>query len=103
MVTRLLPALVLVATALAGCETVVDVELPPHDSQLVAQAFFAAESVWVARVTSSVGFTGPQRPGVVVDATVEVWTDGRLVARLARTDTATYAATGGERPRPGVA
>ena len=37
------------------------------------------------------------------DASVEVWAADRLVARLARTDTATYSAIGGERPQPGVA
>lgn len=94
---------VLAALALAGCEAIVDVPLPAHEPQLVAQGFFAAESLWVVRVTSSVGFTGPQRPGFVDDATVEVWAGGRLEARLARTDTATYAALSGERPRPGVA
>lgn len=99
--SRLL-VVVLALLALAGCEAVVDVDLPPHESQLVAQGFFAAESLWVVRVTSSVGFTGPQSPGFVEDATVEVWAADRLVARLARADTATYTAVGGQRPQPGV-
>ena len=100
--TRFLWALA-AALALAGCEAVVDVPLPAHEPQLVAQGFFAAESLWVVRVTSSVGFTGPQRPGFVDDARVEVWAGDRLEARLVRTDTATYAALAGEKPRPGVA
>jgi hypothetical protein len=90
----------LLFAALAGCETVVDVELPPHERQLVAQGVFAPESLWVVRVSHTVGYTEPGRPGFVEDATVEVWEGERLVERLARADTGTYAGIG-SRPEPG--
>ena len=92
--------LLAVLAALAGCETVVDVELPPHDRQLVAQGFFAPESLWAVRVSHTVGYTDPERPGWVDDAAVEVWEGGRLLERLAPRDSGLYVAAG-QRPEPG--
>ena len=76
---------ILVFTVLlfGACETVVDVAPPPHDQQLVAQGFFTPDSLWVVRVTHTVGYTSPEAPGFVDDATVEVWQEGQLRAQLA--------------------
>lgn len=100
--TRLLHPLRLVLTAallpvallLGACETVVDVPPPPHETQLVAQGFFTPDSLWIVRVTHTVGYTSPDAPGFVDDATVEIWEDDRLHASPARTDPGTYVVTG---------
>ena len=97
---RFLLVVLAVGCALAGCETVVDVNVPAHERQLVAQGFFAPESLWVVRVSHTVGYTDPAAPALVEDATVEVWTEGERVERLARRDSGTYVATG-TRPEPG--
>jgi hypothetical protein len=88
------------ALLLAGCETVVEVELPPHERQLVAQGFFMPESLWVVRVSHTVGYTDSDLPALVDDATVEIWEGDRLLERLARSDSGTYTAVG-NRPEPG--
>ena len=78
---------------LAGCETVVDVPVPPHEAQLVAQSFFAPGSPWSVRVTNSVAYSSPDQPGLVDDATVEIWAGDQLVERLAQSDAGTYVST----------
>ncbi len=102
---RVLAGLLLVAlllAALMGCETVVDVNVPEHERQLVAQGFFAPESLWAVRVSHTVGYTDPERPGLVDDATVEIWEGDRLLERLARRDSGTYVGVG-HRPAVGHA
>lgn len=79
---------------LAACETVVDVPPPPHTPELVAQAFFTADSLWAVRVTHTVPFTSAEAPGFVDSATVEIWTGDRLVAQPVLADSGTYVATG---------
>jgi len=69
---------------------VVDVPVPPHESQLVAQSFFSPGSPWSVRVTHSVGYTSPDRPGLIDDATVEIWANDQLVERLPRSNAGTY-------------
>lgn len=86
--------LLLAAMLLGACETVVDVAPPPHDQQLVAQGFFTPDSLWIVRVTHTVGYTSPEAPGFVDDATVEVWQEGQLRAQLALADSGTYAVSG---------
>ncbi len=86
--------------ALAGCETVVDVEPPPHTPQLVAQSFFTQHGLWAVHVSSTVPFTSAEAPGLVENATVEIWDGDRLLARPARVDSGTYVDFGNA-PAPG--
>ncbi|NNF59482.1 MAG: DUF4249 domain-containing protein [Rhodothermaceae bacterium] len=92
--------LTLLLTVLGGCETVVDVNVPPHERQLVAQGFFAPESLWTVRVSHTVGYSEPTVPGLVEDAAVEIWEGDQLLERLARRDSGTYIALG-SRPELG--
>ena len=79
---------------LAACETVVDVPAPPHVPQLAAQSFFAPDSLWVVRVTSTVPYASPAAPAFVDDAIVEIWDGDRLIARPAPADSGLYVGTG---------
>ncbi len=92
----------LILAALMGCETVIDVNVPEHERQLVAQGFFAPESLWAVRVSHTVGYTDPEPPELVDDATVEIWEGDRMLERLVRRDAGTYLAVG-SRPTPGHA
>lgn len=85
---------------LMGCETVVDVNVPPHERQLVAQGFFAPESLWTVRVSHTVGYTEAAEPGWVDDAEVEIWDGERLLERLVRRDSGLYVGVG-SRPEAG--
>ncbi|MBT8399142.1 MAG: DUF4249 domain-containing protein [Rhodothermia bacterium] len=85
-----------------GCETVVDVTPPRFEQQLVAHGLFSQDSVWVVRVSKSVAFTSPEKPGFVEDATVQIFRGDELIAEPARVDTGTYATTG-VLPQEGVA
>ena len=78
---------------LGACETVVDVEPPPHEPRLVAQSFFTQDSLWVVRVTRSVAYPGTERPAYVDDATVEIWQGDRLVVRPPLVRSGRYDAT----------
>ena len=88
------PIALLTALLLGACETVVDVKPPPHEDRLVAQSFFTPDSLWVVRVTHTVGYTSPESPGFVDDATVEIWEEGHLRAQVAWADSGTYAIAG---------
>lgn len=78
-----------------GCETVVDVPIPPHESELVVHSFFTPDSPWLVRVTDTVGFTSADSARFIEDAVVEIWQDGQRLAQLARTDSGTYTANTG--------
>ncbi len=99
--TSLLVAVVAIALWV-GCETIVDVVPPPFEQQLVAHGFFSQDSAWVVRVSKSVAFTSPEKPGFIEDATVQIFQGDQLVVKPARVDTGTYAATGVQ-PQPGLA
>lgn len=90
LMVALLPGALLVG----ACETVVDVAPPPHTPRLVAQGFFTPDSLWVVRVAGTVGYTAPEAPGLIDDATVEIWEGDQRRAQLARSDSGTYTITG---------
>ena len=79
------------AVLLGACETVVEVPLPEHEAQVVAQSFFAPDSLWKVQVSNTVSFTSLAEPVGVVDATVEIWEGERLVERLPHRGAGTYA------------
>jgi hypothetical protein len=77
----------------AGCETVVEVEAPPHVPQLVAHGFFTSDGLWLVRVTHSVAYTSRDDPGSVEAAIVTVLApDGRMQT-LARRDSGLFVGT----------
>ena len=69
-------------TVLFGCETVIDVELPPHEPRLVANGFFTQDSTWDVRVSESISYATDGRAPSVTDATVEIWRDNNLLYTL---------------------
>jgi hypothetical protein len=100
-----LPALLAAALLTAGCETVVDVPLPDHDSQLVVNDLFTTDSLWRVSVTRSRGIK-EARGGFppVTNATVELLEGDRVIDTLALDERAGskpfYRSTDRERPQP---
>lgn len=81
----LLVTLLLAATTLAtGCETIVDVDLPDSEPQLVVNDLFVADSTWRVYVGQSLSIQGQEGRTAppVENATVEILTDGRVVDTL---------------------
>ena len=74
----------LLLLALSACEQVIEPDLPEHTPRLVLQAFFTADSTWVAFVGRSVGIleSMPEREMAVADATVELLAGDRVIDRL---------------------
>jgi hypothetical protein len=79
---------------MAACETAVEVDVPIHDPQLVATAFFTSDSLWAVRVESSVDYTSHFDPAPVNDAVVEILSEGRVLETLAYSDTGRYVGVG---------
>jgi hypothetical protein len=78
-------ALAGLALLLAGCETVVDVDLPSRPPRLVVNGFFTPDSLWEVHVSGSVGLTRNDVAPEIEDATVEVWEGAERRTVLART------------------
>ena len=81
--TRLIGLLLLVGVCL-GCETVVDVELPSHESRLVVNSFFTPDSTWDVRLSATVAYTDTLfgRAPWVENGSVEIWNGGNLIEVL---------------------
>ncbi|NJN78420.1 MAG: DUF4249 domain-containing protein [Saprospiraceae bacterium] len=73
-----------IITLFASCEdmfrgSILEVELPPHESQLAPYAFFKdTDSVLTVMVGKSVGILDTINPDVVYGATVELYRNGSL-------------------------
>ncbi len=76
-------AMLTIILACTGCETTVQVDLPPHESQLVVNGFFAPDSLWQVRLSNTVSFTDVTRLAVVDNAVVEVWANDQKLTTLA--------------------
>lgn len=77
-----LTPLLLAALLLGGCETVVDVEPPEHERQLVVNGLYQAGTPWVVEVTTSVGLLEIDEPATVTNASVVLWHDDRPLDTL---------------------
>ena len=72
------------AIAFAGCELIIEPDLPEHTPRLVIKAFFTPDREWAASVSRSAGILDPS-PGperLVTAANVELLSDGRIIDRL---------------------
>lgn len=70
--------------AFAGCELIIEPDLPDHTPRLVIKAFFTPDRGWAASVSRSAGILDPS-PGserLVTAANVELLSDGRVIDRL---------------------
>lgn len=86
--------LIAVLALIAGCETIVEVDAPPHDPKIVAHGFFGADSLWMVQVSTSVAHTSRSDPTLVTDAQVEILQHGERVQFLAPADSGLYTAHG---------
>ncbi len=80
-VTRLLIAC---AIFLSACETTIEIDPPDYDPELNVTSNFMPDSVWAARVTRTIpiGSLGDTAPVFLDNATVMIYNDNVLVARL---------------------
>ena len=85
----------------AGCETTVQVDLPPHESQLVVDGFFTPDSLWQVRLSNTVSFTGTTEPSVVDNAIVEIWTNNQKLTTLASIGEGRYQSASSPSALPG--
>ena len=94
------------AGVFAACELAVEVDIPDHDSRLVAHSFFAPDSAWTVRLSRSADIEGRDdvRKLTVPDATVRITNEtGDFSHTLAHTGEGMYAAPAGAYPTPGAA
>jgi hypothetical protein len=91
-----------IALTLTSCEMIIDVPLPEHEPELVLLSHFSPNDDFQVHVSTTVGLgrhssrvTGHEK------ATVEVWSDEGLVAKLQHTGQGIYRAEG-VRPQEGV-
>jgi hypothetical protein len=96
---RLTP-LALVLLLSLSCEKTIIVDVPEHERQIVAKAFFSPGTPWVVHVSSSVGYLDPVDVYALTDATVEIRKDGSILESL-RHDNAGYYVSQQSRPEPG--
>ena len=74
--------LLIVCFIASACETIVEVDLPEHDSVLVANVIFSPDSVWAARLYKSKAILDRGQIEFVVNATVQVKDGGEVIATL---------------------
>ncbi len=77
-------AIAIFVIAFAGCELIIEPDLPEHTPRLVIKAFFNPDRGWAASVSRSAGIldTSPGSDRLVTVATVELLSDGRIIDRL---------------------
>ena len=87
-------------TVWVGCEQVVDIELPPHESLLVVNSYFTPDSTWDIRLSRSVSYTDTLfgRAPWVENGTVAIWQGDRQVEVLQNLGGGRYRGT--TRPAP---
>ena len=81
---QLIWPIVMSMVLLSACETVIEVDPPDYDSELAIISKFSPDSVWSARVTKTLplGSLGDTTDAFLTDATVMVYREESLVARL---------------------
>ena len=81
---RLIGPMVMSLVLLSACETVIEIDPPEYDSELAIISKFSPDSVWSARVTKTLplGSLGDTTGAFLTDATVMVYREESLVARL---------------------
>lgn len=81
---RLIRPIVASMVLLSACETAIEIDPPDYDSELAIISKFSPDSVWSARVTKTLplGSLGDTTHAFLTDATVMVYREGSIVARL---------------------
>ena len=77
---RMLFVLLLVA----ACESVVDIDPPTYEAELVATSYFTPDSIWTAQVSQTIPIGQETAVGApfIKNARVTVWHDDQLIDRL---------------------
>src|SRR5688572_5148544 len=88
--------------AVASCEMVVDVDLPPHESKLVVNCLLTPDSLVTVRVYKSLGPLEQKDAEVITNASVVLLEDGVVVEKLPFITGfgKSYYRSAGFRPRP---
>lgn len=88
----------------AGCETIIDLDAPDYDLEVVVTSTFTPDSLWSASVHRSAGIDARQdvKLQFVDDATVVILTGDDIVDRLIYAGEGRYASVAGLRPKAGT-
>jgi hypothetical protein len=89
---KLILALVFGLFLLAGCETVVELDLPDHAPKLVVNAVFNPDSLFTVDLSSSQSVFSDSAHRPVTDATVQVYQGGQHVFDVAHKGAGIYQA-----------
>ncbi|MBW8048904.1 MAG: DUF4249 domain-containing protein [Cytophagales bacterium] len=79
---------------LFACEMIVDVDLPPYDSQLVANCFFNPDTLFEVHVSHSLGILDTGTLDNIENAKVEILENGQVISVLSHTGGGIYSSTG---------
>lgn len=104
-ITRNILPLLLSLVIFAGCDQIIEVDLPPHEPQLNINSTFNPDSLWFVNVSSSLGIVEAGDPEVVTNATVVVYADGAVLDTFVHFEDGFYVYPGafqGESAEPGV-
>ena len=94
------PVFILFVLLFWGCETIVQVDLPDYQPQLVINGIFIANTTWNIGISQSVGILGTAQPQPVTNARVEIWQDGQRLTTLTHNSDGFYHSNN-VLPRPG--
>ncbi|MDE2958248.1 MAG: DUF4249 domain-containing protein [Bacteroidota bacterium] len=88
----------------AGCETVVEVEVPQYDSKLVVTSHFSPDSIWSVSLHRSLTIGVRQNPSAlyVEGATVTILNDDGIAESLVYQGSGLYGSVIGTQPIAGV-
>ena len=91
------PWLLLLILGGMGCQTVINIDPPRYDPELVATSFFAPDSVWSAQIHRSLGITTRRDAGseIVDNATVVILSGPDIVDTLSHLGAGLYVSARG--------
>jgi len=81
---------VLSLLTLNSCETIIDIEMPPYTSELVANCFFTPDSAFKVHVSHSLGVLDEGNLNGIENAKVEILENGQVMDILTHTGNGFY-------------
>ena len=81
---------VLSLLTLNSCETIIDIEMPPYTSELVANCFFTPDSAFKVHVSHSLGVLDEGNLNEIENANVEILENGQVMDILTHTGNGFY-------------
>ena len=83
---------------IAACEKPIVVDLPDHESQLVAYGFFAPDSTWKIHLSNSVSYTDRLGPQLITDGQIALLRGSEVIGQFQHVSDGFYVLPDGQRP-----